>query len=172
MKPGFAFGDVFWGVSLIVLGILAILRVHFPIFRILVALFFIYLGLSMLLGWFAFKPDRNTVFFMDGVISASDQSEEYNVVFGRATIDLSGISPEKNPNIEVNAVFGSATMKVDPTIPVRITASTAFGRVELPDGGLAAFGERTYKSRGFQEGQPHILVKANAVFGSIEIVER
>ena len=61
---------VFWGALLIVIGLTLIIRfvfnVDFPVFRVILALFIIYIGLRILIGGFGlfrFETSANDVLF-------------------------------------------------------------------------------------------------------------
>lgn len=173
MRGGFAFGDTFWGVFLIVIGILALLRtalnIHFPLFRTVLGLFLIYLGISILTGGFAIPRDKNTVLFENRDIRV-DTSGDYNVIFGRSTVDLTGLSPENSPRVEVDSIFADTVVRIKRDSPVRVEMSSAFASGSLPDGTVSPFGERVYSTPSVKQGDNYISVKANTVFGALNVV--
>jgi len=94
----------------------------------------------------------------------------YEVVFGEASVDLTGAAAEKVKGpVTVNVVFGSSVVKVDPKQAIRITAHTAFGHVSLPDGGTAAVGSSSWESKSAKDKEEVLEVKLSAVFGNIEV---
>ncbi|WP_408956271.1 hypothetical protein [Natroniella sp. ANB-PHB2] len=174
MKAGFIFSSgLFWGVLLILFGISSILKsfnIHLPFFRIIFSLFFIYLGLTILLGGPIFRTDKNTVLFGERRIAVTDEiDKEYNVIFSSGEIDLSNLELENNKRLEINTIFGSSVIKVNPNTPIRIVASSAFASIRMPDGDNVVFGESTYHSKGFEEKNNYIEIEANVVFGSLDI---
>lgn len=166
---------IFWGVFLVALGAWLIVRrfvpVHIPVIRIVVAALFVYLGVRVLAG----NPvvtDRNTaVFSQSAMIWSADRSREYNLIFSSGSVDLSRASPgAKSIQAEVNVVFGSGTLRIDPSAPVRVTMSSAFGTVVSPDGRSVAFGDLSYATPSWREGAPALEIHATAVFGRLSIV--
>ena len=175
MRYGCLFGGFFWGLALIVLGITLFLNVTFhisiPIFQILFAGFFVYLGVRILLGhrrhhywshWWG--EDRH--------VEVASSGDRHDTVFGRNDVDLTGIQLKETTHVEVNTVFGSSRVRIDPAVPTRILASAAFGIVLLPSGNTESFGECVWKSPGLDESKPFLVLHAAAVFGSIRIVTR
>jgi hypothetical protein len=67
-------------------------------------------------------------------------------------------------------VFGNATILYDASVPLSVDASSAFGVVELPNHETVAFGDRTWRSAGYDGGRPGITVKASSVFGACRFV--
>ena len=175
MRFGCLFGGMFWGTLLIILGGLLFLNgvfhIHIPIGEILFALFFVYLGLRILLGrrhrhywnqWWG--EDRHADFTRPG--------DRHDTVFGRSDIDLTGMQLKETTHVEVNTVFGASFVRVDPGIPTKVLARAAFGSVRLPSGNAEAFGEYVWKSPGLDESKPYLALHAAAVFGSIRIEAR
>lgn len=90
--------NYFWGILLIGIGILLILKYQFKLNismpRIIIGVLFIAMGVSALMGGFVVK-NRSDMFFSDGKVEIVDPEKEYNVVFGNMVIDLSTISIDK-----------------------------------------------------------------------------
>ncbi|MCK8817576.1 cell wall-active antibiotics response protein [Natroniella sulfidigena] len=176
MKAGFIFSSsLFWGVLLILFGISSILKsfnIHLPFFRVIVSLFFIYLGITILLGGPVFRTDKNTVLFGERRIAVTNEADkEYNIIFSSGEIDLSNLELDNNMELEINNIFSSSRIKVDPSIPLKIVASSAFSSVRMPDGNNIVFGESIYQSEDFTEDDKYIEIEANVVFGSLEVAE-
>jgi hypothetical protein len=173
---GFMFSGLFWGVIIILIGLTVILNVvmgvRIPLIRIVFGLLLIYWGVSLLIGTsFRIRTSGSTV-FSDSDVRATEAGKQ-DVIFGKATIDLTGIQLKPGANrFEVNTVFGSSVIRLDPAMPVKVVASTAFAGVRMPDGANIAFGETTYRSAGLREDSTYLLVKADVVFGSTVIVAR
>jgi hypothetical protein len=51
-----------------------------------------------------------------------------------------------------------------------VEVSSAFAEARRPDGSDLGFGDHVYRSKNLDESKPHLLVKADVVFGKIEIV--
>ncbi|MFY9177173.1 MAG: hypothetical protein WBI74_05400 [Caldicoprobacterales bacterium] len=164
--------NYFWGILLIGIGILLILKYQFKLNismpRIIIGVLFIAMGVSALMGGFVVK-NRSDMFFSDGKVEIVDPEKEYNVVFGNMVIDLSTISiDELRDNIQINTIFGNTLIKVNPEISTVIKISSAFGSGNTPDGSTIVFGDHTYRTG---EGTPALVIEANVVFGKIDIVE-
>jgi hypothetical protein len=164
---------VFWGVLLIVLGALLILKKYvpfnLPVVRIIVALVLVYLGVRLLVRGPTVR-DENTVVFGSRTTLAGETrgSRDYNVIFGSGDIDFTTMTPD-DATREVNVIFGSGTLRVNPEAPVKISMSSVFGSVRSPDGSTVSFGDRTWTSAAYREGSPALRIKAAAVFGSLSI---
>ncbi len=170
----FLFSGVFWGIIVVLLGLSIILNVvtgvRIPFFRIFFGLLLIYWGVSLLAG--ARFGRSGTAVFSDSEVRATSAGKQ-DVIFGRAVIDLSGIVLKEGVNhYEVNTIFGASVIKLDPAMPVKVVASSAFGGVKMPDGGNVAFGESTWRSANLKEDSVYLLVKTAVVFGGTEVVTR
>jgi predicted membrane protein len=167
----------FWGILLILIGLSLIIKVIFhidiPIFKILVAFFFIYLGLKILLGH-SFTPFRNcreenTVIFGERVYLRPESNKEYNVIFGKAIFDWQHFHPDsltdQQIDIKINTVFGSSEVILPPDVATTIHASAAFGEARMPNGNTATFGDTSFQRDSTHTGC-HINIRADVVFGS------
>lgn len=169
---------IFWGTILILVGfgliIKIVFNIDFPIFKFIVAFFFILLGLKMLFGDFGIFKHSNRhgdVIFNERYIHGRVSGQkEYNVIFGKAEIDLTDIELKPGRNkLEINSVFGSSKVLLNKDVPVRIKADVAFGGISLPDGDTGGFGSSIYESDNFDENSAYLYIKASAVFGNIDI---
>jgi hypothetical protein len=169
----FILSGLFWSGVLVLLGICVILnvvlRTHIPFARIFFGLLLVYVGLSLLLGrsrherrWHRYKtPER---------VQITEPSEQQDVVFANRELDLTGLKLEdKVLHEELDVVFGSAVVKVSPAVPLRIEVSSAFAEARLPNGNDVGFGDEVYKSKNLDPNQPYLLLKADVVFGQLEI---
>ena len=167
---------IFWGALLIILGVWFIVRrsvpVHIPVIRIIVAVLFVYAGVRILARG-PVSVDRNTAVFSESTMSYSpDRGREYNLVFSSGSVDLSQAAPSgASIHAEVNVIFGSGTLRINPSLPVRVSMSSAFGTVESPNGRSVAFGEMVYTTTSYREGAPALEIHATAVFGRLAILQ-
>lgn len=167
-----------WGIIFLVIGLGLILKVVFqidlPIFKILIAAFFIYIGIKVLIGdsltWRATKTE-SSVIFAEGSFSSSDGlQKEYNAIFGKIELDMRNVDLSSgNKKVTVNAVFGAAEIFIDKNIPYKVKSDVAFGGARLPDGSTGGFGSSSYNSDSLKSDQNYLYIEANAVFGSVEI---
>jgi predicted membrane protein len=173
---GHIFSGFFWGAFLVLLGTAIILKavyhIEVPVFRIFLGLLVVAFGLRLLFGGFGHHRHKDTIAFEEGVMEASENQKEYNIIFGRGTVDLRDlVVGEKSMRVEINTLFGAATVRLNPNVPARIRANTAFGGIRLPDANNAAFGTYVYSTKDFNESSPHLVINVNVVFGGMEIVE-
>jgi len=169
----------FIGVILILIGcsviIKIIFKIEFPVFRILFALFLIYLGVKMLIGkdWFhhSININNDAVFKEQHFGSSINENQEFNVVFGKGVVDLSDVDfkDDKTLTVQVHTVFGGSEILLNREIPVRITLNSAFAGSVLPNGNTAVFGTSTFSSDSLNTSKPYLDLRIDAVFGGAEI---
>ena len=172
---------MFWGMLFISVGILLLLNyifgIHLPVFKILVAIGFIYIGIKMLFGSFDLdfhkSQTENEAIFSHSNFAINGDSRRYKTVFGSAKLDLSkvdiGTIKEK---ISVDTVFGETYILIPRGAPVSIESSAAFASIELPDKNINAFGQFQWHSESYKSDQPALRLKINAVFGALKVVEK
>ncbi|MBN2016918.1 MAG: hypothetical protein JW794_02100 [Candidatus Cloacimonetes bacterium] len=173
---GFIFTSFFWGAVIILFGLSIILNAIFnikiPVFSIIIALIFIYLGLKILFGSFGIKSSKNTVVFSSSDMKSSNKNEEYNILFGRGSIDLTDVDlDDKKLSYEINVIFGKGDVFIDPIIPIIVKVSSVFASAHLPEGNVAAIGNNSYVSPAYVKGEECISVNADVVFGELNIIE-
>jgi hypothetical protein len=165
---------IFWGILLIAIGIWFILRrfmpVHIPIVRFIVAILLIYVGIRVLVR----GPLASTApFFAESHQRyAAGWDRDYNIIFGRGEVDLTDVALDGSSlRTQVNVVFASGVLRINPSLPVRIEMSAAFGTVEAPDGRMVSFGNSIYTSGSYRDGAPALVVHATAVFGRLVVAK-
>jgi predicted membrane protein len=176
MKMG---SGLFWGILLIIIGVSFIIKIvfniDFPIFKIIIAFFFIYLGLKIILGdGFSFFNKRNTetdVVFGESNFNNINHGKDYNVVFSKGNFDLRNITlNDSGPTcIKINTVFGGSDLWLSKSMPVRVSVDAAFAGAQMPNGNSAAFGSTLYASENLDITKPFLDVKADVVFGGLRI---
>jgi len=171
------FDGIFWGIVLILVGVWFLVRrlipVQVPVFRLIIAALFVYIGIRMLVGGPFGRPGRPAIFSESHLRYAPGWNRDYNIIFGRGTVDLTGVTiAGASVRTEVNVVFGSGVLRVNPAQPLRIDMSSAFGTVEAPGGRSVAFGDTVYTSPSYRDGAPALEVHATAVFGRLEVADR
>lgn len=169
-----------WGIIFITLGVLILIKAFFgidiPIFRIVLALALLYMGISLLIN-----PPRSRVFISHSGTKHSQQAmfskrnfkheeiaENYQITFGQSTIDLRAANVDKPTTTDINISFGSATLRLNPEIPTLITANASFGKVEFPDDTQITMGNYTYRTHP-HDTEPLLNIRANVSFGALEI---
>ncbi len=175
----FFFGGLFWGLLIIFFGLTLVIKTLFHIDlhlgRIFFAVVIILWGITLLTGRHPLKSPviredgEVTSVFSDRQMQGGPIERKYNVIFGREVIDLRRWDPEHDPlNIEVNVVFGSADVRLPENKTSSVKGTAVFGAAQFPDGQVAAFGERRYRTGGTDPGSA-LYVEANAVFGSLGV---
>lgn len=164
---------LFWGIILIVIGLSIILRVAFDIsiFRIVIAVVLILIGIKMLIG----KPimqhegNENHVIFGEKNNTIDPvNGTEYNTVFGRTVYDFRNMKPlsERRTKIKFNTVFGNNEIILPPDLPVKIKADAVFATTSMPNGNTVAFGSTNYEANTENIDTAILLIEANVVFGA------
>ena len=168
---------MFIGALFLLIGLSIIVKTLFkidlPVFRILIALFFIYLGVRMLIGDFGFRvkgdayKDSHSAVFSEGEFrlgAGEEHKQSYNVVFGNGRLDLTEAS--SSDPVDVHTVFGNMEVFLDPKKITLVRANSVFGEVTMPDGQTVSFGSLQSRAPD-QPGEPKLKIHAHCVFGSI-----
>ena len=174
MKMGFG---IFIGILLILVGISIIIRIIFnidiPVFKIFIALIFLYIGIRLLTGDFSMchvKSGENAIFFGETYFKGVPKDNEYTIVFGYAKIDL---TEENNlletQKIKINTIFGGSELVIKESQPVRIKADAAFASARLPGNKETAFGTVNYESDGLNKEQGFFDIELGVVFGGFKV---
>ncbi len=173
MAPGF-----FWGLVLIFIGIAIIFRVVFDVnlFRVILGIVVILFGIKILIGknFFSERPkkDWETIFSDRNYKEMPKDRSGYNVIFGKAVYDFTGMDSvlSENIRIKIDVVFGAAVIKINKNTPVKIKSEAVFGGSRMPDGNTVAFGSINYNTDSFKTDAPHFYIELNVVFGGIEVI--
>jgi len=157
------FGNLFWGILLILWGASLILRtfnIHMPLAKVFFAVVIILFGLKLLLGdkitWFSSSKNYK----QGSSYVRSNHSGEYTFVFSGGTIDLTDIDPDSK-NLEITVVFGSADVLLPENLSFDIEPTSVFGSTSLPQKGAIPA----------STGRP-IRIESTAVFGRIQYLYR
>jgi hypothetical protein len=169
---------ILFGSFLILIGIGIVIRVIFhidiPVFKILVALFFMYLGIRLLMGRYpvcGFNREKGDIIFSEARVDSSNlDKNEHNVVFSSALFDLSKVELKDKPVfVKINTVFGNTRVKIKRDMPVKIVVDAAFSGAKLPNGNSAAFGTTTFSTENFKADSSYLYIKADVVFSGFEV---
>ena len=171
---------LFWGAFLLLLGIALIIKVvfnvDFPVFKVLVGIFLILLGIKVLFGRFIFPADRfnpEDTIFNERVYDNPESGKEYTVLFAKGVYDFTSVDLDKgNFNAKVSTVFGGAQIIIPRDKPVRIKADAVFAGAEMPDGNTAVFGSTIYESDTWSPDSAAIDIKVDVVFGGVQVIRR
>lgn len=168
-------GEYFIGVILIVLGVLLLIRhlfnLNIPVFRILLGMIFIFIGISIAFG--GFRGKGSDIVFSSHNIVILTPEREYNLIFSNGIVDFSKIPPpDKVQNVKVNTIFSDGTIIVNPQTPVVIKTNAAFASANMPDENSISFGDYSYKTQSFSPGASYLEIEASVVFGRLSIIEK
>ncbi len=168
-----------WGLLLVLLGLSILSKTIFgfaiPFLRIILAAYLLYIGCMLLLS--AIGYDTNIFFpFTDNkskVKQVTQNKTSYSIVFTSGTIDLSDLTITQHPTtVEISTVFGNGDLILDANIPTRIIVNNSFARTVFPDGTeFTAMGEKQMVL-GNTDQTPHLIIKANVVFGNLVIKKK
>lgn len=171
---------IFWGAFLLLLGIALIIKVvfniDFPVFKVLVGIFLVLLGIKVLFGKFIipshqFDPEETV--FNERVYDHPESGKEYTVLFGKGVYDFTNVDLSRgNYRVKVSTVFGGTQVIIPRDKPVRIKADAVFAGAELPDGNTAVFGTTVYESESWSPDTAHIDIKVDVVFGGVQVIRR
>lgn len=172
------FSSVFWGIFLLVSGLLLIIKYIFklnmPFGRVIFGVFIICIGISLLFfkeSSYSYK-NANNIIFNNGNLVVSDSDGDYNVIFSNGTVDLTQLkNNESTKRIKINSVFSKATVLIDSKQSYKFDINTAFGDTSSPDNKHYSFGEYNYTANP-DSSQTPIDVETSTVFGSMDIVNK
>ena len=168
MRMNFFFGNIFWGILLLLWGASLILKtfnVNLPLAKIFLAVIIIMFGLKLLIGS-STKPVKKSG-TIKGSYYMSNRSGEYTIVFSSGTIDLRDLQ-ENVGDMEITVVFGRATVILPTHLNFDIEPTSVFGSTIMPDKSHYGFGGGRFQ-KGNETGRP-IHIESTAVFGQLEYV--
>lgn len=157
MKMDFLFGNFFWGILVILLGLSIFLKgfnIHLPLVKVFFAIIIIMFGVKLLIGGRPSIRVSKHHYQRGSSVYYSGQSKEYTMVFSSGTIDLSDL-PEDTSEFEVSVVFGSALVILPDDLNYKISPTSVFGSTILP------------QHRHNREGKA-VEIESTAVFGRLE----
>jgi hypothetical protein len=169
----------FWGILLILLGITFIGRrvfqLNLPTLTVIFSFVFIYWGISMIVA----KPEEprdgrgsEERIFTDSEIKANINQDKYDILFSSSTVDLTTLPvPLEKRKIKIDTIFSRSIIRINPEVPALIKVDAVFASAHLPNNTHISFGDYTYATRSYREGLPHLYIKADVVFGQMDIIE-
>lgn len=166
MKMGLFFGNLFWGILLVLWGISLILRgfgVSLPLAKIFFAVIIILFGVKLLVGG-SWKTRSGGI----STRSVKGDKIEYTTLFASQNIDLKHIKPGDKP-IEVTVVFGSAYVELPSDVAFEVEPTTVFGSLITPRQSHFGFGDNRQVFNEASSGEK-VFIEANSIFGRLEFV--
>ncbi len=167
------FSGGFWGIYLIIMGFLALMKSYanldIPLFRAGIGILLIMIGLTLMLGGgVAWETEPDTVLMQQRTVTLN-HSGSFRTLFGESTFHVEPPAEATSLDLEFDTVFASSTIHLPKDVAVKIDISTAFGQTQLPDGSSWSFGGGTYTSPGYDEATERIHLRGSTVFGSLTI---
>jgi predicted membrane protein len=177
MKMG---AGLFWGAFLLLLGVALIIKVvfnvDFPVFKVVIGIFLVLLGLKVLFGRHIISSDHfkaEETIFNERVYDNPESGKEYTVLFAKGVYDFTSVDLEKGSfHAKVSTVFGGTQIIIPRDKPVRIQADAVFAGAELPGGNNAVFGTTIYESDSWSPDSASINIKVEVVFGGVQVISR
>jgi len=177
MKMG---AGLFWGAFLLMLGIALIIKVvfqiDFPVFKVVIGIFLVLLGIKILFGRFWISPhhfEPEETIFNERVFDNPESGKEYTVLFGKGVYDFTNVDLSQGDfRAKVSTVFGGTQIIIPADKPVRIKADAVFAGAELPDGNTAVFGNAIYQRDSWSPDSAAIDIKVDVVFGGVQVLRR
>jgi len=163
----------FWGTLLIIIGIIFVLRnlfdIHFPVFRVLISLFLIGIGIVLIMGRFGFRRGENSTIFSESRLSYNPSEKSYGCIMGKLDLDLTTVDPSAQKEIEVICTMGEVNINVSKDVRLVIKSNTTLGETRFPDSKEYNFGEGSYESPNIESGQPYLLLKVRVILGNLKV---
>ena len=166
---GFFIGIIFLTVGIVLL-LNSIFNFNVHIFKLIVGLVIVLLGVFILFNGFGMY-DTTNIIFKEGIIRTERAGKEYNIIFASGTIDLSKIDLENEIKpIKINTIFAQGRVILNTETPALIRASSAFGELELENSSLGAFGSRKFRIGDIDTDRGYLDIEANVVFGQLKFI--
>ncbi len=162
---GLFFGSLFWGILICLIGLSIIFKYVFNIdlhlVRIFLGIIIVLFGVKLIIGYSAKHRIR------ESIITPSNKSQEYNMIFTGGTIDLTNLDIQKLNDMEINIIFGSAKILFPDTVSLDVESTTVFGATVLPNRSIGGISSETFV---FNENvsKPKLHLETNVIFGRLE----
>ena len=171
---------IFWGAFLLLLGVALIIKVvfnvDFPVFKVVVGIFLVMLGIKVLFGRSFISSDNfkaEETIFNERVYDNPESGKEYSVVFAKGVYDFTNVDLEQGSfRVKISTVFGGTQIIIPADKPVRIQAEAVFAGAELPGGNNAVFGTSIFESESWSQDTASIDIKVEVVFGGVQVIQR
>jgi hypothetical protein len=163
--------SLFWPAMIILAGVLmllnAVLPWHLPVWRILLAVALICVGINMVTGGSLFSGHRSGI--SEVVVDADAQQEKHDYVFSSNTLDLR-LQDSLPSVITLDCAFSNNTVYLPVDYSITIKLDCAFANITMPNGQSLLFGENTYTCGSLDPAAPSLLIKADCAFGSMKFI--
>jgi hypothetical protein len=187
----FGFLFIIGGVSLILNGLFGF---NLPTMHILLALFFFYLGLSILFGktcythysWhhnhhhcsgadcYSIRKESMHIRVTDEKVQGAKPHLSFETRKGQAVIDLTPLTMtrltqcESPLAIHTTTRAGQTVFMLNRTIPIEINASSSWGSTQFPDKSEQAFGSRVFQTH--PGTLPLVVIYSEVRAGNVKFV--
>lgn len=165
--------EYFWGIFLILVGVVFLLKqifkIDIPVFRTIAGILFIYIGLTIMFGG-SISGSKSSVVFGNRNIYVTELKNEYNIIFGSGTIDLSDVVISGDKRIKINTIFSTSKIIINKNQPISIKSNAAFSSATMPNNLSHYFGNSTYMNNS-ENGSGHLEIELNTVFANSVVYE-
>ncbi len=166
---------LFIALFLILLGvgylIKSVAKIEIPMPRYSLGVFIVLIGVHFLIVQLD-KNDEESIskvwFSHRNFAHHISEQNEYTIVFGESTIDLSGATLNDSlPRVKIEVVFGHATVYLPDSIPYKIKSSIAFGGTDGNGPNNGGIGEYYAQSEDFSPNANYLTIHTDVVFGGL-----
>lgn len=165
--------NLFWPAMIILAGVLmllnAILPWNIPVWRTLLAVVLICVGINMVTGGSLLSNHRKTDGISEVTVDTEAQETKYDYVFSNKTIDLRH-QDTLPPVIKLDSAFSNLTVYLPVDYSITIKLDVAFANITMPNGQSLLFGENTYTCGSLDPAAPPLLIEADCAFGALNFV--
>jgi predicted membrane protein len=164
---------IFWGIALIVIGLLFLIKISFhievPIVRLLMASALVLLGIRMLTGRNAFLKAKSNSVFGENHFVYSQGVRNYSTVMGEGRLTITTADLINDTYLEISCVMGSFIILVSPDIPLTIHSTSVLASFTNPKGHTSTIGSSEYIGKKQTPSQPALTIHASVVLGNMEV---
>lgn len=169
----FLFKRSFWGSLLIIIGGLWLVEnifdLNIPVFRILLSLGLILIGVGLIAGWRSSTTGGSQTMFGENTHVFSGEEQGHSVMFGEAHIDLTSMDFSQPRELDLRCMFGELRVKVPAGVSMLVRGEVSFGSLQTPDGSSTSFGKPEFRSGATSGDKPQLLINVACTFGSAVI---
>ncbi|ALO15299.1 putative membrane protein [Salinivirga cyanobacteriivorans] len=148
-----------------------IFNVDLPMPRYLTGVFIVLVGLHFLIVQLEDEKNNESkwVWFTHSNFAHHITGEnEYAVVFGESTIDLSETTlSDSLPKVNISVAFGHAEVYLPDSIPYRIINNIAFGSTNGNGPNNSGLGDFASESDNFDPKRNYLIIEADVAFGGL-----
>jgi hypothetical protein len=175
MKLALLSDDAFWGLVLVIFGISFLLKyvlhIQFPLLRLLLSTFLIYIGIALLITTPKSCISKNSGLSVNSGLIFSQNNQKISVAFTRCVIDARNLDETQGNEFKIDIFCGDCILRVNKGQRVKIIADSFFGDLSLPNNKFPQNSNYTYLSSGLIENESFKIITVDNTFGHLTILE-